>query len=377
MKINKIKIIFPLIIIIFLIFACGDSTGQNEETEPEQTETKITISLTPTTTQIIPTVTPSITPTPSPLGNATVTVNNANLRSGPGTTFEVVASSKFNEVLPVYGKDKDSQWVIIDLKEGIWISTMIVDLDVDINSIPVYEDEMNVTKSGEIFDDNSTNNDSSNYDDIETENSNIFNNKIELISYSTYYSSTGDLIVLGEVMNIGESVLKSVEVTITLRDEDGNLLDFDSSYVYTPWQHNLWNTGVLYPDELAPFRISFDDAGKWVELIPDVDFVEARESDYRKHYRDITIINHVGRSVNTFIYNYQITGELENTGDLSSGDVWIVATLYDNQNKIVGFDESLTDFDLLNPRDIKPFKVEIYARGKVDHYKLYYYAILK
>jgi hypothetical protein len=141
------KIIFPLIIIIFLILVCCNSTGQNDETEPKKIEIETVFSLTPTTKKIIPKVTPSNIPTPSPLGNATVKVNLANLRSGPGTTFEVVGSRSLNDILPIYGKDNNSEWIIIDWIEGIWISTTIVNLDVDINTIPIYVNENSISPS--------------------------------------------------------------------------------------------------------------------------------------------------------------------------------------------------------------------------------------
>ena len=145
MKKINFAILIPVLAIFLLILACGSSNPESVE-EINNTNTP-TESKTFTSTVELLEPSPTITPTLSPIGNVTVTVNLANLRSGPGTTFEVVGSSSFNDILPIYGKDESSEWIITDWKEGVWISTTIVELDVDINSIPIFENESNESTS--------------------------------------------------------------------------------------------------------------------------------------------------------------------------------------------------------------------------------------
>lgn len=78
------------------------------------------------------TATPKITPTPRAAATATPKAaaaspfanKNANLRSGPGTTFGIVGSVKTGQALDLVGRNADSTWY--KLKAGQWIAAFLV-----------------------------------------------------------------------------------------------------------------------------------------------------------------------------------------------------------------------------------------------------------
>ena len=78
------------------------------------------------------TLTPKITPTPRVAATATPKATaaspfankNANLRSGPGTTFGIVGSVKTGQPLNLVGRNADSSWY--KLKAGQWIAAFLV-----------------------------------------------------------------------------------------------------------------------------------------------------------------------------------------------------------------------------------------------------------
>ena len=72
--------------------------------------------------------TPNQIPTvsPTPFSAMQVVVNqNANLRKGPGTNFEVVGSAKAGQEVVVIGKNTDSDWYLLD--NQVWIAAFLVD----------------------------------------------------------------------------------------------------------------------------------------------------------------------------------------------------------------------------------------------------------
>jgi hypothetical protein len=203
----------------------------------------------------------------------------------------------------------------------------------------------------------------------------VQNMQIEIINITTYKDKDGGLDVLGEVINKNTSPVKSTKVTISLYDANNNLVDTKSSYAYIPWELNFWNIGILYPTEQAPFVLIFDTPGDWVTYKSEVEFEIASDEDYSNHYRDLRAINDIGRAIEDLLYNYQVTGEIENIGNSICGNVWIVVTLYNDNNQVVGVDYITTDKDSLSPGQTTPFKVQMYSRNPVAYYRLLIEAI--
>lgn len=91
----------------------------------------------PTTPTITPTPTLEPTATPLPLDYATVLAENANLRAGPGPSFEVVGNVKQGDELPIYAQNEDGSWLQVSWAEQTWIATFLVQMGEDAPPIPV------------------------------------------------------------------------------------------------------------------------------------------------------------------------------------------------------------------------------------------------
>lgn len=77
--------------------------------------------------QSTPTRTPTRAPTEAPTGASAVVLRDANLRAGPGTTFEIVGSAKAGDTLFVVSKNTAGDWY--ELEDGKWIAAFLVRLD--------------------------------------------------------------------------------------------------------------------------------------------------------------------------------------------------------------------------------------------------------
>jgi uncharacterized protein YgiM (DUF1202 family) len=77
---------------------------------------------------------PQVTPAPTPvLGAVTARTNaDANLRSGPGTEFEIAGGATFNTEIVIVGRNEAGDWY--RLQDGSWIFADLVDGDV---SVPI------------------------------------------------------------------------------------------------------------------------------------------------------------------------------------------------------------------------------------------------
>ena len=195
---------------------------------------------------------------------------------------------------------------------------------------------------------------------------------VEVFNVTPHTDYDGDLWLYGEVRNTGSLPAKRIEVTATLYDENGAVLAVDSSSARTPLYLSIWYVGVLHPSEQAPFRIHFESPGEWENWQIRLTYSEATESDFAKHYNQLRIVNDQGRPVDELLYNYRVSGEIENTGESETGRVRIITTLYDAQGRVVGIDDiSGSELDPLLPGEAAPFSVDLYARGPVASYRLF------
>ncbi|MGC9332488.1 MAG: SH3 domain-containing protein, partial [Bacteroidales bacterium] len=121
------------------ILACESSEtaslGENEELSISETENIEE----PTPTIQADTPTPKFTSTPSPIDNAVVTANLCNLRAGPGVNYSVVGSVEKDDVVPIFGRNENSDWLLIDYGQSIWIAASLVKLNKDMSAIDIVD----------------------------------------------------------------------------------------------------------------------------------------------------------------------------------------------------------------------------------------------
>ncbi len=71
--------------------------------------------------------------------NATIAGTSVNLRSGPGTGYNVLAYGYQNETYPVGGTNPQQNWVVVGLPNGsAWVSKTLVNLDGNCDNLAVF-----------------------------------------------------------------------------------------------------------------------------------------------------------------------------------------------------------------------------------------------
>lgn len=141
------RIILIVITLILASIACQSESSspsivQRLTASPMTISATSTAEKTPALIQEEATQMPQITDTPTPqsYGNATVIVANCNVRSGPGTDFEVVDYAEKGDVFPVFGQSPTGDWMQIDWSKQTWISASLLEFDFDVSALPIIED---------------------------------------------------------------------------------------------------------------------------------------------------------------------------------------------------------------------------------------------
>jgi len=198
---------------------------------------------------------------------------------------------------------------------------------------------------------------------------------IEIFNLSHHETHNKELVVYGEARNIGNEKLKSIQVTLSIYDTNNNILDTNHSYVKLPWGMNIWNEGVLYPNEKAPFKIILEHPGNWEKMKVSLNYDFATKGDIANHYHDLTILNSTGREISELFYNYQIIGEYINSGNSTCGNLWLVATAYNKDGEVIGCESGLVETGDTLPGEERQFTFDMYVRDQVEFYELLFYAI--
>ncbi len=114
------------------------------------TETAAVTTTAPTTVTTTPTATgPILVPTPAaatqPAQASSVTVN-ANLRSGPNTTFPVIGGTTAGQAITIVARNEDGTWFQLD--NGGWVAASLVANPPATASVPLATAEGSTTDSG-------------------------------------------------------------------------------------------------------------------------------------------------------------------------------------------------------------------------------------
>ena len=139
------KSLFTLMTVVFVVFsltACSEWSAITEEINNVLGLTAETEDDVGDAADINRTESPSIADESGAYGSGTVSGNLCNLREGPGTEHPVVGTVKNGERLSIYGRSEDGQWLLIDPGQSVWISVLLVDLALAVDSIPVMRPDM-------------------------------------------------------------------------------------------------------------------------------------------------------------------------------------------------------------------------------------------
>ena len=139
-------------------------------------------------------------------------------------------------------------------------------------------------------------------------------------------ASAGDLVVVGEVQNVGSGFIQNVTLSATALDSNGTTLGTSEgiAFVYeTP------------PGQKAPFVIDFSPASTWSTDVASVTITVLSVTDATappysglKFTEAPTQFNDSGL--------YTAVGTIENNGTQTVGYVWVVTTFYNNAGTVVG-----------------------------------------
>ncbi len=142
----------------------GQETSQGNQTATENQEgsldsTKMALTALPTATAAggilpkptatpsppaLPTVTASLTPTLTPTPpryELTIDTENANVRTGPGTVYNILATMPRGTVFEVVGRSAAGDWLVVELENGKtgWIATRVILYRFDANLLPTVQ----------------------------------------------------------------------------------------------------------------------------------------------------------------------------------------------------------------------------------------------
>lgn len=313
---------------------------------------------------------------------AKVLVASLNIRRGAGSNFPIDGYVSQDEILQVFAKSSDGYWILIDPEKSGWISSSYVELDTDLDDIPVYTTEMQFEaiasfsatptsvkpEPGE--ESHLTATPQSSMPPISIDRN------FEIVSLSIYSQDAETIMVFGELVNKSKLPMKNIRINNYLIDDKGIITAFDTGNVLVPWWYSLSHTGLLFPGEKAPFSAYFQIQSEWKEIDHDVfyELVEHDELELSNYYRDISLQNDSIVSLDNELKNFVISGEFLNTGMSSCSTIWIIATIYDKRGEIIGMDEMVTDTEIVQPGELKAFKFPVFARGDAEDYHLLFYA---
>jgi len=170
---------------------------------------------------------------------------------------------------------------------------------------------------------------------------------IKILDYTWYTSPYGSVVAVGELQNVGTTTIDKLYISGTVFTTDGQPQASAPSLFYYEY---------LLPSQKVPFYIEFTPYSSvtgdlsWVSLgIENVTFeILPFNATSSWKYPDLKIV-----SSHQFIDEngtYAVTGIVQNTGSLSTGRVWVVATFYDTSGKVVA--AGYTNF--LTPNQLQP-----------------------
>lgn len=174
----------------------------------------------------------------------------------------------------------------------------------------------------------------------------------EVASDASY--TEGDyLYIIGEVRNTGSVPLEYVKVVATLYDGTDEVIGTESTYTILD---------VISPGGKAPFEMMTSD---WEGMTRYKLQLQSSEGDLPEAL--VSVASHRDRIDGDY---YHIVGEVKNESTAPAEYVKVIATLYDEADKVVGVTASYTVLDVIPPGGRSPFELTTDHWNKADHYEL-------
>ncbi len=195
---------------------------------------------------------------------------------------------------------------------------------------------------------------------------------VKVLTYSRYVDMLGNLIIVGEVQNIGNSVVSSVYVAGRITGSEGSQSQSDN---------RVWGTYLL-PQQKAPFYLQFsrqDATGMtWYALeITNVELIAYRAPTTTQYqYQNVTVTEH--HSSTSAAGEYWVNGELRNTGSQTAGNVTVVATFYNSEGTpiAVGYTNPIATIQADATKTFKVGAFDLNQTGVPSDKKISSYSLL-
>ncbi|MDX9831102.1 MAG: FxLYD domain-containing protein [Anaerolineae bacterium] len=179
-------------------------------------------------------------------------------------------------------------------------------------------------------------------------------------AFTPYMGSTS-LYIVGEVRNDTGSNVNDVEISATLRDGSGNVVDSD--YFWSMIE-------ILTPGMTSPFRIIFSEPPAWVSY----DLQVTWDTTTSHHPYALEVLN--STSYFDSYDEFHVVGEVRNQYAELRNYVRAFVTMYDAQGQVIGADSSYTNPNELSPGQTASFDAGVYFwKHKPDQSKLASYRL--
>lgn len=157
----------------------------------------------------------------------------------------------------------------------------------------------------------------------------------------------GGLYVLGEVYNPGDQPLEQVEITISLRDRDNEILATTQGGIVTDY---------IAAGERGPFAVMFTSApATFANYV--VQPLRGLPGYLGNYYRDLEIRNTAssGEQFGSTV----VTGQVVNVGPEDAVEVSLVVVLYDGLGRVIGVRRAEPDHNVIPRGGHTDFTIEV------------------
>jgi hypothetical protein len=174
--------------------------------------------------------------------------------------------------------------------------------------------------------------------------------RVAVTKIHAYQTPVGSLWLLGEVTNEGETAVENIQVEIGLLAADGRIVGSAAAWVAT---------AIILPGERGPFGVLINEppgdfAQPTVAVIGGQVVVELGTRTLDVSLQDVEL------TVNDD--SVALGGTLVNSGEAVVSQVQLVATFYDAQGKVTGFQQQVVAEEL-GVGEERPFQLEAAPPG--------------
>ena len=187
------------------------------------------------------------------------------------------------------------------------------------------------------------------------------------VTHSNYsISEQGYFSIFGIVENTDTVPMEFIQAVVTVMDNAGTTVVEDFSYTFLD---------VLQPSMTTPFNMTFLQVPEnWSYY--QISILSA-PNDFMQTLTQFDILSNTGNPGS--FGNYEISGEIQNNGEVPAQYVEISAAVFDAAGIILGVGFGYADVDVIEPQGTSSFSLSIpyLAEGEVASYQLWVEANLQ